>query len=102
MVMEGMVVMVIYLMCVFKSVPAMAGAKLVVSESGDILSPKYAPESTAPAVIAGSKPNPLPIPIKAIPIVALVVQELPVAIETTIHTNTQATKKIVGFKICNP
>ena len=38
--MEGMVVYIIYLICVIKSVPAMAGAKFVVSERGDILSPK--------------------------------------------------------------
>ena len=37
---EGIVVYIIYLMCVNKSVPTMAGAKLVVSERGDILSPK--------------------------------------------------------------
>ena len=36
----GMVVIIIYRMCVNKSVPAMAGAKFVVSDSGDILSPK--------------------------------------------------------------
>ena len=39
-IMEGMVVYIIYLICVIKSVPAMAGAKFVVSERGDILSPK--------------------------------------------------------------
>ena len=36
----GTVVYAIYFMCVNKSVPAIAGAKFVVSESGDILSPK--------------------------------------------------------------
>jgi hypothetical protein len=35
-----MVVKVIYLMWVNKSVPAMAGARLVVSDIGDNLSPK--------------------------------------------------------------
>ena len=39
-VIVGTVVNVIYLMCVNKSVPAMAGAKFVVSLNGDILSPK--------------------------------------------------------------
>ena len=38
--MVGTVVIVIYLICVNKSVPAIAGAKLVVSLKGDILSPK--------------------------------------------------------------
>jgi hypothetical protein len=51
---------------------------LVVSDSGDILSPKYAPEITAPAVIAGSNDSPWAIPINATPIVAAVVQELPI------------------------
>ena len=36
----GTVVYAIYFMCVNKSVPAMAGAKFVVSDIGDILSPK--------------------------------------------------------------
>ena len=36
----GTVVYAMYFICVNKSVPAIAGAKFVVSESGDILSPK--------------------------------------------------------------
>ena len=40
MVNVGMVVNIIYLIWVNKSVPAIAGARLVVSERGDILSPK--------------------------------------------------------------
>ena len=40
MIMDGMVVYIMYLICVIKSVPAIAGAKFVVSERGDILSPK--------------------------------------------------------------
>ena len=39
-IMEGTVVHIMYFMCVNRSVPAIAGAKLVVSERGDILSPK--------------------------------------------------------------
>ena len=39
-VIDGKVVHIMCFMCVNKSVPAMAGARLVVSESGDILSPK--------------------------------------------------------------
>ena len=39
-IIDGMVVKAMYFICVNKSVPAIAGAKLVVSESGDILSPK--------------------------------------------------------------
>ena len=42
------------------------------------------------------------IPINAIPTVAEVVQELPVAIEITAQIMRQAPKKIVGFSTCNP
>ena len=64
-----------------KSVPAMAGARFVVSDKGDILSPKYAPEIIAPAVTDGDKPNPVAIPISATPNVPATVHELPMLIE---------------------
>src|SRR5690554_4399869 len=76
---EGMVVYNIYRMCVNRSVPAIAGAKLVVSLSGEILSPKYAPDRMAPAVIPNGMFMASAIPIRAIPTVAEVVQLLPVA-----------------------
>ena len=60
--------------------PAIAGAKFVVSDSGDILSPKYAPEIIAPAVISGERPKPKDIPIKATPSVPATVHELPILI----------------------
>jgi hypothetical protein len=41
-------------------------------------------------------------PIKAIPTVALVVQELPVAIEIIEHIITVAGKNIAGLRICKP
>ena len=47
-----------------KSVPAIAGARFVVSDRGDILSPKYAPDITAPAVRPFEISKALPIPIK--------------------------------------
>ena len=59
----------------------MAGAILVVSDSGDILSPKYAPERTAPATRGKGNPSPAPIPIKAMPMVPEVPHEVPVARE---------------------
>src|SRR3712207_7666058 len=52
--------------------------RFTVSEIGDILSPKIAPQITAAAVISGDTPNPPPIPIKATPKVAAVPQEVPV------------------------
>ena len=45
----GAVVRTMWRMWANSSEPATAGARLVVSESGDILSPKYAPETMAPA-----------------------------------------------------
>lgn len=56
----------------------MEEASIVVSDSGEILSPKYAPEIIAPAIHPSLNPCALPIPISAIPIVAIVVHELPV------------------------
>ena len=77
--MEGPVVQTICRICVKRSVPVTAGARLVVSDKGDILSPKYAPEMIAPAVIAGERSSPIDTPINATPSVPATVQELPVA-----------------------
>ena len=55
----------------------------VVSDSGDILSPKNAPETTAPATMAGCAPSACPMPMKATPSVAQVVRLLPMAMPTT-------------------
>ena len=59
----------------------MEEASIVVSDSGEILSPKYAPEIIDPAIHPSLNPCALPIPISAIPIVAIVVHELPVMTE---------------------
>ena len=48
----------------------------------------------APATTPSGSPNALPIPTKAIPIVAAVVHELPVARETTALTTTAAKRNI--------
>ncbi|MNT84912.1 hypothetical protein D3C72_2250070 [compost metagenome] len=64
--------------CVNSVVPATAGAKFVVSDSGDILSPKQAPQITAPAANVGETPVVAAIPMKATPTVLTVVNELPV------------------------
>jgi len=75
---------------------------MVVSLSGDILSPKYAPEIIAPAIQASEKPSALPIPKTAIPIVATVVHELPVISETAAHIKQQAGRKYSGVIIFRP
>ena len=77
----------------------MAGARLVVSLKGDILSPKYAPEITAPAIMPTGRPMAFPIPMSAMPTVAEVVQLLPVATEISAQIIIQAAKKKVGCKI---
>ena len=61
----------------------MAGARFVVSDKGEILSPKYAPDTTAPAVMGNDISIPVATPINATPTVAAVVQELPILIATT-------------------
>ena len=48
-IIAGTVVYSMYLTCLYSSTPAMDAAKFVVSESGEILSPKYAPDIIAPA-----------------------------------------------------
>ena len=85
-----------YLICVNKSVPAIAGARLVVSDSGDILSPKYAPEIIVPATKPSDIPKAFPIPNKAIPTVAIVDHELPEAKDTTAQMIHVATRNILG------
>ena len=98
----GPVVQIICLMWVKRSVPVTAGAKFVVSERGDILSPKYAPEITAPAVIPADMLKAVPTAIKAIPTVAEVVYELPVVIDTIDVTSNVSGKNIDGLNKFNP
>ena len=94
----GNVVNIIYLICEYKSVPEIAEARLVVSLSGDILSPKYAPEITAPALIPGFILNAEPIATKAIPIVAEVIYELPAVNDTNaVIINVNGKKIFVGI-----
>ena len=102
MVNAGTVVMVIYLICVKRGVPQSEEARTVVSESGDILSPKYAPESMAPAVHPSLKPSALPMPIRATPMVATVVHELPVITETMALMRQLVMRKTWGLMICMP
>src|SRR5690606_13881362 len=95
----GTVVSSIYRMCVNRSVPAIAAARFVVSDSGESLSPKYEPETTAPATIPRGIPKALPIPIRAMPTVAEVVQELPVATEIIAQIITVAGRKTEVLRI---
>ena len=56
----------------------------------------------APALQPMSIPKICPIAISAIPTVAIVLHELPVASETIAQITQEAAKKILGFKISNP
>ena len=80
----------------------MEDARIVVSDKGDILSPKYAPEMIAPAIHPSSKPCAFPIPINAIPMVAIVVHELPVITEINAQMMQVDARKKLGWIICIP
>ena len=56
-------------------------ARLVESDNGDNLSPKYAPETTAPAAIGKERFKPMATPIKATPTVPAEPQDVPVQVE---------------------
>ena len=56
----------------------------------------------APATHPVAKPCASPIPIKAIPIVAMVVHELPVITDTTAQIMQQEARKKLGWMICIP
>ena len=75
--------------------PTSFGTRIVVSESGVILSPKYAPQMTAPAAAASESPITCAIPTNATPSVPAVVHELPVTIPTIAQIAAVAKKKIV-------
>ena len=57
---------------------------------------------TAPAVIPGLIPRAFPMPTRAMPTVAEVVQLLPVATEMIAQITTQAGKKIWGLSNSRP
>ncbi len=64
-------------------VPATTGARFVVSDRGDILSPKYAPATIAPAVIGSEAPSPPATLTRATPTVPTEPHDVPVSVETT-------------------
>ena len=98
----GTVVQTMWRMCVNRSLPAIAGAKFVVSDIGESLSPRYAPLMMAPAVIAGSMPMAVATPMRATPTVPAVDHEDPVT--TLMHEQTAhvAGKKNAGCRSARP
>ncbi len=101
-VIVGVVVINIYLICVKSGVPTVCEAMIVVSDRGESLSPKYAPEMIAPAHIAAGMPNDCPMLMSATPNVAIVVHELPVSKEIIEQIITVANRKILGDNILRP
>jgi len=91
--MAGMVVAIIFLICENTSVPVTAGARFVVSDKGEILSPKKAPETTAPAVQYMGISKPSPMPISASPTVPTLPQLVPNETETTAQITMPAAIK---------
>ena len=71
-------------------------------QRNDILSPQYAPETTAPAAIVSDTPRMGAIPTKATPMVPAVVHELPVIEPTRAQMAATATKKIDGRSTSMP
>jgi hypothetical protein len=79
-----------------------AGAKLVVSERGEILSPKNAPKTTAPAVQYAGVSKPSPIPMRAKPTVPTLAQLVPRETETKAQITIPAVKNNSGESIFKP
>lgn len=70
----GIVVPAICLICLKIGSSPTPAAKLVVSDIGDILSPKQAPQITAPAAHVSGTPAAAATPMRATPIVLTVVK----------------------------
>ena len=75
---------------------------MVVSERGESLSPKNAPQIMEAAVIPGSKPRPAPIPMMARPTVPIVPHEVPVVSDVTEHRIRLVTRNRLGEMIWRP
>ena len=72
------------------------------SDSGETLSPKKAPETTAPAVQYIGMSKPAPMPISARPTVPTVPHEVPSETDTTAHSNMPAARNQAGVSSCRP
>ena len=93
---------IIYLICSKRSVFPNAAEIFVVSDSGDILSPKNAPDTIAPAVISNGIPTCLAIIINDTPIVPIEVKDVPVIIATILVTTITIGIKLLKSIILNP
>ena len=82
--------------------PTICGTRIVVSDSGVILSPKYAPQMIAPAAISFETPITPAMPTNATPSVPAVVHELPVTVPTMAQMTAVARKKMLGLSRLTP
>ena len=91
-----------YRTCVNRSVPDTAGARFVVSDIGDSLSPKYAPLMMAPATQPGCSPRAVPMPASATPTVPTVPHDVPVASDRAEQMTQAAARNTSALRACNP
>ena len=77
-------------------------ARLVVSETGDILSPKVAPHTTIPATKGSGICMATPIPINTTPSVPTVPQLVPVATDIRAHNTSPNGRNHTGLSQPSP
>ena len=77
--------------------PTVPAATFVLSDNGDIASPKYAPPIIGAAIISGFIPMLNPTPIRATPAVPQVPNDVPVNNEKIIHIKNDIIKKYLGL-----
>ena len=89
-------------MWLHRSVPAQAGARLVVSDMGEILSPKTEPATTAPAMMPRFAPWPWARAMHATPAVPAADQLEPVMVDISMQTRRALRYNRCGLMILNP
>src|SRR5699024_5693924 len=98
----GTVVHNICLICSYNPLPAAIGARFVVSDKGDNLSPKYAPATIAPAVAGRLASRPVAIPITATPTVPTDPHDAPLTIDIMPETTKAIKTMNVGLISSSP
>src|SRR5574344_1057063 len=98
----GIVVIVIYFTCLYRLTPATDAERLVVSERGETLSPKYAPEMIAPASQPTGSPIIVPALSMATPMVPTVVHELPARSDTIAQSRNVTSRNTLGWITISP
>ena len=71
-------------------------------ERGDILSPRIAPDTMALTVYMGAAPSPFEIPIKAMPRVEMVPQDVPMSMDVREHMRKVTIRKMLGSMALSP